>query len=277
MNITSSLESKFEKSLITVQNLYFAYKDEEYVLKNISVEIDSRSTAIVGQNGAGKTTFVKLLKGLLTPSKGDIFVCGMNTKDKTVAELSKVIGLVFQNPSDQIFKSKVIDEVMFGPLNILKDKQEAYKKSIKALEIVGLNGREHDHPYDLTLSERKLLCLASVLAMEPDILILDEPTIAQDRYSVKRLGEIIQELIKNGKSVITITHDMDFVLENFERTIVFNEGIIVSDGETEKVLGDDEIIQKSHLETPWIIRLSRVLDRTPRSIFEILERGQENI
>ncbi|MEJ5257457.1 MAG: ABC transporter ATP-binding protein [Fervidobacterium sp.] len=277
MNITSSLESKFEKSLITVQNLYFTYKDEEYVLKNISVEIDSRPTAIVGQNGAGKTTFVKLLKGLLTPSKGDIFVCGMNTKDKTVAELSKVIGLVFQNPSDQIFKSKVIDEVMFGPLNILKDKQEAYKKSIKALEIVGLNGREHDHPYDLTLSERKLLCLASVLAMEPDILILDEPTIAQDRYSVKRLGEIIQELIKNGKSVITITHDMDFVLENFERTIVFNEGIIVSDGETEKVLGDDEIIQKSHLETPWIIRLSRVLDRTPRSIFEILERGQENI
>ncbi|UXF00581.1 cobalt ABC transporter ATP-binding protein [Fervidobacterium riparium] len=263
--------------MITVQNLYFTYKDEEYVLKNISVEIDSRPTAIVGQNGAGKTTFVKLLKGLLTPSKGDIFVCGMNTKDKTVAELSKVIGLVFQNPSDQIFKSKVIDEVMFGPLNILKDKQEAYKKSIKALEIVGLNGREHDHPYDLTLSERKLLCLASVLAMEPDILILDEPTIAQDRYSVKRLGEIIQELIKNGKSVITITHDMDFVLENFERTIVFNEGIIVSDGETEKVLGDDEIIQKSHLETPWIIRLSRVLDRTPRSIFEILERGQENI
>ncbi|MGB9795944.1 energy-coupling factor ABC transporter ATP-binding protein [Fervidobacterium gondwanense] len=277
MNITSSLESKFEKSLITVQNLYFAYKDEEYVLKNISVEIDSRSTAIVGQNGAGKTTFVKLLKGLLTPSKGDIFVCGMNTKDKTVAELSKIIGLVFQNPSDQIFKSKVIDEVMFGPLNILEDKHKAYKKSIEALEIVGLNGREHDHPYDLTLSERKLLCLASVLAMEPDILILDEPTIAQDRYSVKRLGEIIQELIKNGKSVITITHDMDFVLENFERTIVFNEGIIVSDGETEKVLGDDEIIQKSHLETPWIIRLSRVLDRTPRSIFEILERGQENI
>lgn len=273
MNITSSLESKFEKSLITVQNLYFAYKDEEYVLKNISVEIDSRSTAIVGQNGAGKTTFVKLLKGLLTPSKGDIFVCGMNTKDKTVAELSKIIGLVFQNPSDQIFKSKVIDEVMFGPLNILEDKHKAYKKSIEALEIVGLNGREHDHPYDLTLSERKLLCLASVLAMDPDILILDEPTIAQDRYSVKRLSEIIQELIRKGKSVITITHDMDFVVENFERTIVFNEGVIISDDETEKVLGDDEIIKKAHLETPWIIRLSRVLDKTPRSIFEIFERG----
>ncbi|MGQ9855906.1 MAG: energy-coupling factor ABC transporter ATP-binding protein [Fervidobacterium sp.] len=272
MNITSSLESKFEKSLITVRNLYFAYKDEEYVLKNISVEIDSRPTAIVGQNGAGKTTFVKLLKGLLTPSKGDIFVCSMNTKDKTVAELSKVIGLVFQNPSDQIFKSKVIDEVMFGPLNILEDKHEAYKKSVEALEIVGLNGREHDHPYDLTLSERKLLCLASVLAMDPDILILDEPTIAQDRYSVKRLSEIIQELVRKGKGIITITHDMDFVLENFERTIVFNEGVIISDGETEKVLGDDEIIKKAHLETPWVIRLSRAVNMTPKSIFEVLER-----
>ncbi|MGB9614186.1 MAG: ATP-binding cassette domain-containing protein, partial [Fervidobacterium sp.] len=122
---------------VTVKNLWFSYKSEKHVLENISITFDKTPVAIVGENGAGKSTFVKILKGLLKPTKGEVFVKDVNTKDTTVAALSKIIGLVFQNPADQIFKSKVIDEVMFGPLNIWHDKEYAYKKSIETLEIVG--------------------------------------------------------------------------------------------------------------------------------------------
>lgn len=243
--------------VIRVENLWFYYKPEIYVLENINISFGTQSTAIVGQNGAGKTTFVKLLKGLLKPVKGDVWIKEFNTKNSSVAQLAKIIGLVFQNPSDQIFKSKVIDEVMFGPMNIFKDKHYSYQKSIEALKLVGLEKKIDQHPYDLTLSERKLLCIASVLAMEPEIIIFDEPTIAQDRYSIKRIAEIIKELVKKGKVVLTITHDMDFVYKNFERTVIFYKGKILSDGSTEKVLSDDEKVKLAHLEVPNMVRLKR--------------------
>ncbi|MGC8820732.1 MAG: energy-coupling factor ABC transporter ATP-binding protein [Fervidobacterium sp.] len=133
---------------VTVKNLWFSYKPEKYVLENISITFDKTPVAIVGENGAGKSTFVKILKGLLKPTKGEVFVKDVNTKDTTVAALSKIIGLVFQNPADQIFKSKVIDEVMFGPLNIWHDKEYAYKKSIETLEIVGLEEKKQFHPLE---------------------------------------------------------------------------------------------------------------------------------
>ncbi len=247
--------------IIEVKNLWYAYKPEKYVLEDIILSFDNKPTAIIGENGAGKTTFVKLLKGLLKPVKGDVFIKGQNTKEATVAQLAKVIGLVFQNPSDQIFKSKVIDEVMFGPLNIFKDKYLSYEKSLKALELVGLEDKKEIHPYDLTLSERKLLCLASVLAMEPEIIILDEPTIAQDRYSISRIAEITKNLIQNGKIILTITHDMDFVLENFERTIVFCKGKVISDGPTKEVLKDESKLIQAHLELPTLYKLYKIIDR----------------
>ncbi|MGC8954964.1 MAG: energy-coupling factor ABC transporter ATP-binding protein [Fervidobacterium sp.] len=133
---------------VTVKNLWFSYKPEKYVLENISITFDKTPVVIVGENGAGKSTFVKILKGLLKPTKGEVFVKDVNTKDTTVAALSKIIGLVFQNPADQIFKSKVIDEVMFGPLNIWHDKEYAYKKSIETLEIVGLEEKKQFHPLE---------------------------------------------------------------------------------------------------------------------------------
>lgn len=245
--------------VITVKDLWFYYKDDEYVLEDINVKIDKRPTAIVGQNGAGKTTFVKLLNSLLKPVKGDIWVRGINTKSTTVAQLAKIVGLVFQNPADQIFKSKVIDEVMFGPLNVFKDRDYSYKKSLEALKIVGLDKKLHFHPYDLTLSERKLLCIASVLAMDPEIIIFDEPTIAQDRYHIRMIGEIIKKLAKDEKVILTITHDMDFVYNNFERTVVFARGKIIADGQTKFILNKDEILSTAHLELPNSLKLEKYL------------------
>ncbi|WDU83012.1 energy-coupling factor ABC transporter ATP-binding protein [Caloramator sp. Dgby_cultured_2] len=244
---------------IVVKDLYFYYKEGEDVLKGINLEFDYRSTAIIGQNGAGKTTFVKLLKGLLKPKKGDIFIKGLNTKETTVAKLASIIGLVFQNPNDQIFKNKVLDEVMFGPLNIGQDKNLAFENAKKALELVGLLQKADENPYDLTLSERKLISIASILAMDTDIIILDEPTIAQDFISREKIKNIIKKLKEEGKLVITITHDMDFVAETFERTIVFNQGQVLLDGPTKEVFSKEDILKTAHLEPPYITQLFKRL------------------
>jgi energy-coupling factor transport system ATP-binding protein len=246
-------------SRIEVKNLHFSYTEGEEILKGINIKLDNEATAIIGQNGAGKTTFVKLLKGLLKPSSGDILINGINTKDITVAELAKHIGLVFQNPNDQIFKNKVMDEVMFGPLNIGQDGAEAKKNSINALEIVGLHDKKDENPYDLSLSERKLISIASIVAMDTDIIIFDEPTIAQDYAGKERIKTIIKNLKEQGKLVLTIIHDMDFVAEAFERTVVFSEGCILLDGSTREVYSHKEELESSYLEPPHVTQLCQKL------------------
>lgn len=258
---------------IEIKNLYFHYKIQEEVLSGISLDFDSSSTAIIGQNGAGKTTFVKLLKGLLKPTEGEIIINGIDTKATTVAELAKHIGLVFQNPNDQIFKNKVIDEIMFGPLKIGKNLSEAEKISMKALETVGLQDMKNENPYDLSLAERKLISIASILAMDTDIIIFDEPTIAQDYAGKEKIKGIIKELSAKGKLVIAILHDMDFVAETFERTLVFAEGKVLLDGGTREVYSHKEILEKAYLELPHVTELSYKLkaSKTILSVEEFID------
>lgn len=246
-------------SNLKIDNLHFSYTTKEEILKGISLEFDERSTAIIGQNGAGKTTFVKLLKGLLKPSSGEIYINSKSSKDFTVAKLAKYIGLVFQNPNDQIFKNKVIDEVMFGPLNIGLSKAESRENSERALQTVGLYERADDNPYDLGLSERKLISIASILAMDTDIVIFDEPTIAQDSKGREKVKSIIKSLRESGKLVITIIHDMDFVAETFERTIVFSEGKVLLDGSTREVFSQQDTLEKAYLEAPHVTQFSKKL------------------
>lgn len=246
-------------SKIEIKNLSFSYTDNEVILENINLVIDERCTAIVGQNGAGKTTFVKLLKGLLKPKEGDILLNDTSIKAMTVAKLAKHIGLVFQNPNDQIFKNKVIDEVMFGPLNVGMTKEAALKNSKKALEMVGLSSKIDSNPYDLGLSERKLITIASVLAMDTEVVIFDEPTIAQDFAGKELIKSIIRQLKSEGKIVITIIHDMDFVAETFERTIVFARGKALLDSDTREVFSKGEILKEAYLEEPNVTKLCKAL------------------
>lgn len=244
---------------IEIKDLHFSYNEGEEILKGINLTLDSRRTAIIGQNGAGKTTFVKLLKGLLKPSSGDVLIKGINTKEATVAELAKHIGLVFQNPNDQIFKNKVIDEVMFGPLNIGFSPEDAEKSAVEALKTVDLADKTAENPYDLSLSERKLISIASIIAMDTDIIIFDEPTIAQDYAGKEKIKNIIKELSAKGKLVITIIHDMDFVAEAFERTIVFAQGKVLLDGPTREVYAQDEVLKTAYLEPPHVTELCKML------------------
>jgi energy-coupling factor transport system ATP-binding protein len=258
---------------IEVKNLRFSYRRGEEILKGIDLTFDSESTAIIGQNGAGKTTFVKLLKGLLKPTEGDIFIKGKNTTEVTVAKLAREIGMVFQNPNDQIFKSKVIDEVMFGPLNIGQGMKEAKRDSLKALELMELSNKVDENPYDLSLSERKLITIASILAMDTDIVILDEPIISQDYFGKIKIKNIVKELAARGRLVITITHDMDFVAEISERVIVLNKGEVILDGSAEEVFFRDDILKSAYLEQPNITQLCKRLgyDRTFLALEEFVD------
>jgi energy-coupling factor transport system ATP-binding protein len=244
---------------IEVQDMHFSYTEQEPILKGINLTLDERSTAIIGQNGAGKTTFVKLLKGLLRPMQGKILFDGKDIACMTVAQIAKHIGLVFQNPNDQIFKNKILDEVMFGPLNIGMDEQEAKNHSQNALAMVGLEDCEDKNPYDMGLSERKLIAIASVLAMDTDVVIFDEPTIAQDYRGIEKIKKIIRTLKAGGKMVLTITHDMDFVADCFERTIVFAKGEILLDGKTDKVFSKKQELSQAYLEPPHVTQLCNSL------------------
>ena len=248
-----------EMNQIRMENLHFSYRPGEEILKGLDFTIDGRSTAIIGQNGAGKTTFVKLLKGLLRPTEGRIFLGDTDIASMTAAKLAAHIGMVFQNPNDQIFKNTLMDEVMFGPLQIGMSHQEALASAKKAIELTGLTGMEKKNPYDLGLSVRKMIAIAGGLAMNTKAVIFDEPTIAQDHAGRERIKEIIRTLHREGRIVITIIHDMDFVAEVFERVIVFAEGKILLDGSAKEVFADHEVLEKAYLEQPNVTRLGREL------------------
>ena len=242
-----------------IENLDFSYLADVPVLKNLNMKLDKRPTAIIGQNGAGKTTLVKLLKGLLKPVSGSICFHGEDISGKTVAMLAGNVGYVFQNPDDQIFKYNVMDEILFGPLNIGMDAERAKKEAERTLELTGLTGKEKENPYDLELYERKMTAIASVLAMDTDVLILDEPTIAQDWKGRQIIGGIIRSLSERGKLVIAILHDMDFVAENFERVIIMAHGQVLADGTAKEVFAQEEALKKARLQKPYVMQLCEAL------------------
>ena len=242
-----------------IKNLDFSYLADVPVLKKLNMKLDKRPTAIIGQNGAGKTTLVKLLKGLLKPVSGSIYFHGEDISGKTVAMLAGNVGYVFQNPDDQIFKYNVMDEILFGPLNIGMDAERAKKEAERALKLTGLTGKEKENPYDLELYERKMTAIASVLAMDTDVLILDEPTIAQDWKGRQIIGGIIRSLSERGKLVIAILHDMDFVAENFERVIIMAHGRVLADGTAKEVFAQEEALKKARLQKPYVMQLCEAL------------------
>lgn len=251
----ASAQQEERPELFEIRNLEFSYRPGTPVLHGINLRLDARPTAIIGQNGAGKTTLVKLLKGLLRPTGPSIWFRGEDISHKTVAALAAQVGYVFQNPDDQIFRYNVLDEVMFGPLNIGMSEEQAREKSRAALALTGLSDQENRNPYDLELNERKMVAIASVLAMDPDVLILDEPTIAQDMMGRRRIADIVRTLSAQGKLVLAILHDMDFVAECFDRVVVMAQGQVVADGSPRQVFADSAALQAARLDPPHVTQL----------------------
>ena len=243
-----------------VKDLRFSYVKGREVLHGLNLALDHRPTAIIGQNGAGKTTLVRVLKGLLKPDSGEIRYQGENLETKTVAELASRVGYVFQNPDDQIFKYKVLEEVMFGPLNIGMSPQEAEASAHEALRMVGLDEKAGENPYDLELSDRKMVAIASVLAMNTDVIILDEPTIGQSWNGREKIREIMQAKAAEGKLVIAILHDMDFVANSFARVIAMAHGEILADDTPAEIFRNHPVLEKSALAAPPLYELLEELE-----------------
>ncbi|CZQ94298.1 abc transporter [Trichococcus collinsii] len=249
----------FRMNKLEIEKLHFAYDKATPVIKGINLVLDDRKTAIIGQNGSGKTTFVKLLKGLLRPDSGRILLDGTDLSTLTVAQISKKIGLVFQNPDDQIFKNTVLDEVMVGPLNIGLSLDEARASSRTALAQVELADVEKVNPYDLNLAQRKMVALASILAMDTPIVIFDEPTMGQDVAGKAIIRKVIEDLQAEGKAVLCILHDMDFAAAVFERVIVFSQGQLLIEGDAREVFSKKELLQQAYLDQPQAMKIAQAL------------------
>lgn len=241
---------------VELKNISFSYNSKKTVLKNVSLIIkEGESVAIIGRNGTGKTTLVKQLNGILRPTCGDILYNGESIIKKTTAQLASKVGYVFQNPDDQLFLSTVKKELEFGPNQIKMDKQKAQYCIKKAVELCSLSKYLESHPLDLGTSEKKFCTIASVLSMDPMMVIFDEPTMGQDRKGIERLGKIIKFLEEQGKTCIIISHDMKFVIKYFKRIIVMKDGEVLLDGTPKEVFSQPEILKDSFVIPPPITRV----------------------
>ena len=246
---------------IQLNNVSYQYPEGFLAVDNLTMGIEKgESVAIVGQNGAGKTTTVKMMNGLLKPTDGDVLIGDMNTKEFTTAQISRKVGYVFQNPDDQIFHSSVYDEVAFGPKKMDFDPVKRDRFINYSLKWTGLKEHRYESPYNLPLSIRKFVTIASILAMDADVVILDEPTAGQDMVGTKILSDLLIELKRRGKTVITITHDMQFVVENFDRVIVMADKQIVKAGTSQDIFWDFKSLSKAMLKQPYISSLCNQLD-----------------
>ena len=243
---------------IEVDELTHRYPTGVEALRGVSLTINAgESIAIVGQNGSGKTTLVKHLNGLLRPTGGRILVDGEDTSTVPVHTLAATIGFVFQNPDDQLFDRSVAREVSFGPRNLGRSTDEVARAVTDGLAAVGLETARTTNPYDLDLSLRKLVALASVLAMDPAALVLDEPTTGQDGPGVRRVGSIVDGWVASGRTAVAITHDMEFAAEHFRRIVVMRGGLVVADGTPAEVFapGNVHLLASAGLEPPPSARI----------------------
>lgn len=212
---------------------------------------------LIGQNGSGKTTLVRHLNGLLRPTRGRVLLDGQPTAGRTVAQLAATVGLVFQDPDRQIFAGSVEAEVAFGPRNLGLRGRELRVAVGEALALVGLEGQARTNPYDLGESRRKLLALASVLAMRTPVLVLDEPTTGQDRSGAEIVRETLAAVAAEGRTVIAISHDMEFAAESFQRVVTLRAGRVLLDGSPSAVFAERawEALDSSYLEPPVASRV----------------------
>jgi energy-coupling factor transport system ATP-binding protein len=244
--------------MIEIAGLVHVYPDGTRALDGVDLAIGPGETlAIVGQNGSGKSTLVRHLNGLLRPTEGTVRIDGRDIAGQRVARLAATVGLVFQDPDRQIFAGKVRTEVAFGPRNLGLRGAELDRRVAEALEVVGLAGAADENPYDLGYSRRKLLAIASVLAMRTPIVVLDEPTTGQDLRGVARVRAIVATLAAEGRTVVTISHDMRFVAETFRRVVVMRAGRIVLDGTPADVFAAASwnVLASTYLEPPLAARV----------------------
>lgn len=250
------------ENIIKIDNLYFQYphgEDEEpkLAIKGVNLEIEEGSfTAIIGQNGSGKSTLAKNLNGLLLPSKGAVYVSGMDTRDEDkIWDIRQTAGMVFQNPDNQLVSAIVEDDVAFGPENIGIDPVEIRARVDEALDAVKMGKYKRKAPHLLSGGQKQRIAIAGVVAIRPRCIIFDEPTAMLDPRGRKDIMEIIEKLHREGITVILITHFMDEAVRA-DRVVIMNKGEILLDGTPEHVFSQDELIRSARLDVPMAAEIA---------------------
>jgi len=238
--------------IINFKEINFSYTDGKKVLEDINLTIHhGESVGIIGSNGAGKSTLLMLLVGLLFPQKGEIRIGDTPITKRTLAYIRQRIGYCFQNPDEQLFMNTVYDDVAFGPRNFGIEEKEVEKRVINALETVGCLHLKDRITYKLSGGEKRAVSIATILSMEPDIIVMDEPTSALDPGARRRLINLLKSF---NHTKIIATHDLDMVLELCERTILINQGKVVADGLTKEILTNNQLLESSGLELPLCLQ-----------------------
>jgi len=242
--------------IITVRNAGFSYPAGVEAIKDVSLEIrKGERVALLGPNGSGKSTLILLIAGLLSPQHGEIKVFDVPTHSKSFEKLRQKIGIVFQDPDDQLFNQTVIEDVAYGPRNLGLPEDSVQKRCDHILEDIGISHLRDRPPHRLSFGEKKKVSLATALVLQPELLILDEPTANLDLLSRRALINMLNELNAEGTTILVSTHDVEALPELADRVIVVSRGAMLGGGEMHKVLQDVALLESAGLEPPTIAKL----------------------
>ncbi|XRO77699.1 ATP-binding cassette domain-containing protein [Methanocaldococcus sp. 10A] len=250
--------------MIETRDLYFRYPDGTEVLKGINFKVKKgEMVSILGPNGVGKSTLFLHFNGILRPTKGEVLIKGKPIKydKKSLIEVRRTVGLVFQNPDDQIFAPTVKEDVAFGPLNLGLSKDEVERRIKEALKAVGMEGFENKPPHHLSGGQKKRVAIAGILAMQPEVIVLDEPTSGLDPVGASKIMKLLYDLNKKGMTIIISTHDVDLVPVYADKVYVMYNGKILKEGEPKEVFSDIETIRKANLRLPRVAHLIEILNK----------------
>jgi len=264
-------EESYGEPIIQVEGLTYRYPNGVVALQGVDLTVrQGEFLAVLGQNGSGKTTLVKHFNGLLKPTEGVVKIGGVETVKQGIRRLGQRVGYVFQNPDHQIFSDTVFDEVAFGPKIREMEENEIENRVSEALAAVGLEGRGGEDPFTLTKGERQRVAVASVLAVRPEVLILDEPTTGLDYAEQKRMMELVERLNEEGSTIIVVTHTMWVVAEYAHRSVVVRDGQVTLRGTVREVFAEEEELRDASLRPPHIVSFSNSLEVPVLSVEEML-------
>ena len=256
--------------VIEVKDLVHIYPSGVKALKGINIAVNQGDIlGIIGQNGSGKTTLVRHFNGLLKPTEGKVLLNGQDTAKLKVGDMSQHVGYVFQNPSHQIFRSTVREELMVAPKNFRfteQQKEEGFERVVKLFE---LDNILNVHPMTLDYTTKKLVTIASVVIFSPEVLILDEPTGGLDEPGRRLLTHVIELMKEQKLTTIIISHDMDYVAENTNRIITMAQGQVLKDADPYETFCDDEVLKQAWIEPPQIAQIDRALDPKGRCMLDV--------
>ncbi len=243
---------------LQAEGVWFSYPGREPALRGVDLEIEAgQFVALIGQNGSGKTTLAKHFNGLLRPEQGRVLIDGQEIGGRETADLASTIGYCYQNPDHQIFATTVAEEIEFGPRNLGVSPEEVVSRTGRLLDLVRLRDEAERYPFSLGRGQRQKLAVASVLAMEPRILIVDEPTTGLDWQGGEAMMRLMRELHAGGRTIVIITHDMNIVAEFAQRAVVMAGGRIVADGTAAEVFSQDAALGEADLRAPQAFQIAR--------------------